>query len=1022
MVRNILKYILHAIAIIVLFGIHACTDEIRIPNECPDGKPATITVALDLGEITNITRGDMQAGVDSRISCLWIAVYNVASGQRTGVYTFDNLQDEPDHVLRELTLKTLSGTSYIVGVANYRQRYATVDDSGNIIRMTDALDKATTWDKYREISIGFDASGNASIETPLNPLVMSGTYTSKVHADGSMADNEAVDINPGVSKLAGAIHLRRMISQVKFNVSYNQDNISDFVIKSWKVVNTPTHAWLKERGDDEKSANAADQRPAGANRYMTTDEMHELNQKENCLSFDFWMLENKRTGLAPSGSFEKNPYAYREREHKVDGKNTGKFSALVESADSEDYNNMASYIVIDVEMLMSKDQNGKPITDSDLKMRRVETQYRIHLGYAEGSGMAKVRDFNCRRNSKYTYNVTINNVNDVLVEAQNDNERNPAVEGTVSDVLDRYYEVDAHYSCINVYLEAAELRNFEYLIEAYDLDGNEVTIDSQKMPTIPSDLEKYMNWVEIRPTTGEEVLAQYKPRSGTNSDGKTYLLSDLKAGKVTAGGWYTMFINEYVYEDATDGNESNSTNWHGYVNRPERKVWLHVLTQSSSDGESLYYRSKYAVSQKSIQTYYKMSSKSGLGVEHVNESMGLNMTNSYNSGGNGNVNSGRYNLAYRLAGNTTWSNNSFTWRDNRYYWSTFLSLTELQKINKINNQGVSRDARTEFLPKIKTVSGSKTAYDPDQTSRPYYIEAITACLNRNRDLDGDGLIDASEIRWFVPTRNQYVRIILGRRSLVTPILNVDEIKKLPYTDNKNNSSLLCYTSDGRQLWTMEGTSDSRWMQYGGGAPWQVRCVRNLGGNQSVINTTNITDPAFAISDNNSHVVDMKHYDSKSVRSEPYYSSDSPMPVHHLYDQRYNRCYSSFEVAESQYDITPTSLGVTSSGWVDYLAKNNPCKSLVSKTGKDGWRVPNQKELTIMAVLGLSPTSYNYTYSCTLSYFDRSGYAPGANPSDADGTLSYKYRYIMKVTGSGMGTQGGDGDENFIIRCVRDYTD
>ena len=53
-------------------------------------------------------------------------------------------------------------------------------------------------------------------------------------------------------------------------------------------------------------------------------------------------------------------------------------------------------------------------------------------------------------------------------------------------------------------------------------------------------------------------------------------------------------------------------------------------------------------------------------------------------------------------------------------------------------------------------------------------------MNRNRDLDGNGRITADEIRWFLPTSGQMLRLILGRNGLKTPIMNYP------------NKDLMCY--------------------------------------------------------------------------------------------------------------------------------------------------------------------------------------------------------------------------------------
>lgn len=1040
-------------------AVCACHDEIDLPQgSCPSGLDAEITLNLDFGKVNVQSRGDIAPGLDKLVTSLWVAVYNKETGLRTGLYSivrndnFDNFHD-----YKTIKLNTLSGPSYIVAVANYDFRYASMDNSGELIPMPEALQAADTWEKYRNIAVAFDADGGLSTSAPLNALMMAGVYTEKPNNDGSMPPLTVVNIAPGMSKPAGGIHLRRLISHVKFNVSFNDANIKSCNIESWQALNMPTHSWLMERPDDDaEPLNSPDLRPADATTYGNSPVSTEVHRDKNVFSFDFWQLENRRTGRTPGDEYTAdNVYNYREKEYKTDaGLNTGRYVALVESADSDDPNNMATYVRMQVKMEMAVDENGMPLSESadKISQRMVEATYIVHLGYINKD----VTDFNCRRNSVYNYNVTINNVNDLMVEARREGEVTPAVNGFVSDVVDNYHELDAHYNAFNIQLTKSDIESFEYMISAIDINGAAVNYNSaeNRVPQATSDDFKYMSWIELRPTT-EGVLASYKPRSGRNSDGKTYTLNEVK-GKLTAG-WYTVFVNEYVYEEGTyaNGNEKDSKAWHGYVNRPPRRAWLNVASTVSTDAQAAHYKSKYAISQRSIQTYYLAGSDSGLGVEHFNESVGLNLRNDFNHMNNNtstasrNKQSGRYNLAWYLSGGNTW-------RDNRYQWSTFLDVNEPQQVNEINNQSEYRAARTEPLPSIVTrdnqgtydIYGTyknyyiETDYDPDQSMNPKYIEAITACLNRNRDLDGDGYIDASELRWFVPVAAQYIRIILGRRSLEHPLMDFAEITRLPNqsnADNQLNSSLLLYASDGQQIWAMEGTSESLWRQWGGPAPWHVRCVRNLGGDMTQINTTNVTTPAFGIRQgtaSNIHIIDMTYYDDLSIREEAYHTSDVTMPVHHLTDQRYNRCFRSYEFYDSVLLLSDPRLGLVGKtvNWSEYLAKTNPCKVL-DYTGRTGWRVPNQKEMTNIAILGFHTLNHrgaDFQLTCTYSYYDSEGYAPGYNPDDpvSTGSLNNVYRKDMKiVTGSGMMTQSNSvynytvtsGATQFGIRCVRDVT-
>ena len=125
---------------------------------------------------------------------------------------------------------------------------------------------------------------------------------------------------------------------------------------------------------------------------------------------------------------------------------------------------------------------------------------------------------------------------------------------------------------------------------------------------------KYYNWIELRPTTGQDVLAQYRPRYG--GDGSTFLLTDLKGGWVnmtaamrSTSGWYTVFVNEYTYEPmytGTDGyadEQWNGTggrpNWMGYVNQNPRRFYIRV-TQSTSPEVTVYMPAQNMVYHSSL--------------------------------------------------------------------------------------------------------------------------------------------------------------------------------------------------------------------------------------------------------------------------------------------------------------------------------------------------------------------------------------------------------------------------------------
>lgn len=994
-IRNLLLAISLAIPLLTA----SCVDDLF--DRDGEGQPVMLHLKVDLPSMNVMTRFDISEGLDQRVETLWIGVYSAASGELTGSTVVDNpdsqVHDKPAYV----DFEAKSGSSYIVGVANYSGR-TVIDKDGNILSLESALANADTWEKYMGISALWNADGQASTDVPVNALLMSGNYMEGTHPDGAYAEIQPVII-PRSGALAGSVHLRRVVSQVKFNVTYNENNISDFEVIGWRVCNIPNQSWLAERSSG--TLNAGDAKTfGGKSSYQNTLESSIVEQKGSTVSFDWWQLENKRTGLNPPATMttDKTAYQYREQEWKdASGLNTGKYKSLVTSATSDDLNNNATYVEIKVRMTLKVDENGNSITGS--KYRVFDGVYTVHLGYVEGAGAAKAMDFNARRNTKYTYNVTINNVGDVMVEAKSDQENAPGAEGIVSDVTNAFVQLDAHYGEYNIYLSDADLSEFEYLVRAYDENGSLVLIDSKEASSIPasgSARRKYLDWVEIRSTTGANVIAAYQPASKIG----TYRLDEFKKGisnGTVKAGYYTVFFNEYVYENTTDGNESSGQAWHGYVNRPDRQVWIRVQENKSSDTESRYFVSKYAFSQHSIQTYYNASSATALGTEHVNESYGLNLRQ--NSSGSDNDN-GRLNVANSIAKN---------WSDNSYRWQAYVSQTALQIVEAVNNQGVTRDKATYPLRAIATSSGKADTYDPDQTSGTV-VEAIQACMNRNRDLDGDGRIDANELRWYVPTSNQLIRIILGRRSLTDPIMDYQANSSLASGNNEELTSLIVYGSNGKVLWAMEGVSTSNWGQYVKGAPWNVRCVRNLGTDMSGTSFNTVATPAYRARSGATNTVEMAYYDSKSIRSEKM----TRIIPHTVSDQDFNRVYKAFQYSDEFYLSDLNGYSSYGSDWANWLRSVNPCSGLSKLTGT-GWRIPNQKEILIMLTMGIKPSA-NYLPSATFSFYNNSGVGGWTN-SD----LNISNFKIMCVTNGGNGTQAPYTSGNTPIyssakvRCVKD---
>lgn len=1057
-------------------------------------KDVTVSLPISLPKMDIATRNDISKDQLNHIRSLWVRTYSAISKQATSEW----VKLTPDIIAineksQTVDIKTKSGSSYIIAVANVENLAIDKSDiTATPVKLETLLEKANSWEQFLNIAV-IAPSTYREINTVSSPLVMSGCYTNipvggkhPTRLDDWQTSNFQPIFIPAnsdgqVALSGGAIHLRRLVSHLHFNIKAKGDIA--ITPQSYTICNVPRYTWLYERGNaDNLKANVGDECTENnkTDYYTSSDEytgqFFTINTKGKDYSFDFWQAENKHQALENSGC---NTYDKREAEHKTplgtegEHNQTETNSGLYTSLTGEVWtpNNMASYVIIrcqvEYEKNINVDDNGQTTdpTDTNSVTRSGNAVYVIHLGYCEGADeSAKSADFNCFRNTDYTYNINIAGIDKIRVEAYHGNET-PGAEGIVSDVENATINLDAHYAAFNIQLTRDDLdNNFGYIITTYE-NGKEYTFEESD--NVPNGQEKYINWIELRPTTDERTLATYKPRTYANEDERSFTLKDvadkkLSEAQYSTNDWYTVFVNEYTYE-SDSGDErytgNGNPNWMGYVNQNPRQFYIRVTRSISADGNSTYARSKYAVVQQSIQTYYSaqeitpadgdISRGTAIGIERENESFGLNLRRYFTSGPDNNnswdSSNGRYNVWHWVQNGKTDSS-----------WKNFIDETKPQEIKESKNQGgiaarTIANGNPVKLPKLADYSSSmaneyftstrnnpngtnklnaKTTLDPQPSSNnpEDYIEAINACMNRNRDNNGNGIIDLEELRWYVPATGKYLRIILGRKSLTDPIMDYENINNLTESANGRNSRYMFFTSDGRVLWGMEGMSTSFWGQWGDSdpaAPWQVRCIRNLGTNLSTVEKGEKVVPAYIRDKDNERIIHMTYYDLNSIRTTPYsgnwdYNSatdannSDKMPIHSL-NQDYNMIYKSFEYSEGA-NVTNSGFAYdaysnkTASSIFDYI-KTNPCSNL----GK-GWRIPNQKELAIMRNLKLFDNmdkDNTYAISCTTGFFNDKGV--GGNYVDGQTD-----RRLMIVRHDAATQLSPDwGSVNIYVRCVRD---
>lgn len=569
----------------------SCSDDIIVTpvKNAPDGTPATITIGWNDVAVSRVSRSALSDAEASRVNDLWIGIYDANTGDLKNSLYQDRGGEEGQHTPRTLTIKTSSGQSYIVGVANVSTNYGISDnaelrsalglsdENPGIRPIVDFLEKADTWEKFKSISGALTDS--TSVSQVSADLLMSGIYYEKTDDDPDdwTAVPQSVYIPAGELSLPGAIHLRRMQSYVKVNLKPGNGITIEPI--SWQIFNSPIICSLYEQ-----DFNAADvsqfllPRTEDKDNYGTSQVSYNFESASGSdagsYSFDMYLFENKHTGLE-----WVTTYADREKEHKIENTepdggnlNTGIYASLCSDARTPDttlginMNNYATYMRI-VATITYKTEIE--IDGVKTEVDRIGTAvYTVHLGYCEGDTEAmRARDFNNRRNTWYTYNITINGLNDIVVEAQNDNqEPAPGAEGNVNDMYEQAMQLDSHYCTFNISLSNRERAAMTYKIRApyagTDLIINSDDSDGTEYWQKKNPDNQFYSWITFLPAPSETALAKYP---GTGSSSLMYL-DDLKdvAGHPGYNGstnvnsdtqqWYTVFIDEYVYHRNVDGD------------------------------------------------------------------------------------------------------------------------------------------------------------------------------------------------------------------------------------------------------------------------------------------------------------------------------------------------------------------------------------------------------------------------------------------------------------------------------------
>lgn len=448
---------------------------------------------------------------------------------------------------------------------------------------------------------------------------------------------------------------------------------------------------------------------------------------------------------------------------------------------------------------------------------------------------------------------------------------------------------------------------------------------------------------------------------------------------------FTAFVNEYYYyRHPLTGMKV--TSWSVMTNKIPREMIIAMSSSISQDGNSSYSQIYSYITQASIQTFYnsRVSDINGFGIETYNETPHITFGK---EGLNGlSKTDGRSNQITLIGGLPQ------NW--NAFIASSYNGWTK----------SVGSDRTTHKLSEAayKTSSGGSGAY--------------YACLSRNRDLNGNGVIDGNEIRWYLPSLNEYIRIGVGSNAIsnAAQLYMGDkmDMKRPTYSWSYDDGypidyiwdGALYYTSsndDERVYWAVERGSYSKdGENWGGGfAAKPIRCIRSLPANTGGFDISSVhvaSDASYVAHNvNGSTVLEFKG----RLVDELYRERTDGVLIPHDEDDNANSYYDGIIVAKNYLGTTYTLNRIINSGDTD-----NPCRNYHERgDNRATWRVPNLAELSAMNAAGLITQTGTACRTQFSNQNVRFGY--GFNGSRI-------YCYGDKVDEENLNSY-------FPIRCVRD---
>lgn len=608
--------------------------------------------------------------------------------------------------------------------------------------------------------------------------------------------------------------------------------------------------------------------------------------------------------------------------------------------------------------------------DTDGKETSAEVVYCIHLGLGAGSSdKVDHKDFSTKRNMNYTYNIQIEGVESIKTEVTATDNNVWRQEGDVTVSGEgKSIQLDAHFEARKITFHKSDFKTTDLRVYVKDPLTNFQLTEFSELK------EESKNWVSFKSLKDVPVEETYKyPDEKHVSEllsveelltelnkwakGENSLLAPTNEGAIE----FVCFVNEYYYQ---------SIMWPEFVNTLDREFFIMDKTQKQTSGgnSTLTSDASFVIKQHSIQTIYDLNKGedyNAWGIETINETGLLNTTT--NPSKIKDIAYGRLNLP------------DFSGKG----WSTFLDYSKESNSNQMKDD---------------------------------YKNAYYACLQRNRDENGDGVIDSKEKKWYLASSGQYISLWLGRSSLSaeSSLFNIDDWVKEGFAKNiPAKYHYIPSNNDGKVVfWAEEGITIGNDDSHTTGKIRNYRCIRDLnmkGMDENNLDRKKAPETLFKISsvDPKALTVTFDYLNANSLKPAP---SMNELDPHNERDNDINRVYKSFCIVKGS--VSSNQVGGT---WKAKTNLTNPCNRIMNE---HGWRMPNQAELSVIYLVGTDASAYGsykkneFNGLKGQTVFARTSYS-GIAKNGKSG--QHAYRLLANEHISLVEKTGYTG----FIRCVKD---